>query len=350
MNPCIYTYILTDWGGSLSFRSLPAFVQIFYPSFVQEKYSTDQLIHEPVMLEESLHYLNLQPGMSVVDCNLALGGHASHILKAIGPTGMLYAFDLDERNIAVARKRLSDIGDNFHIFHDSFASLTDRLRREGVPREISAIFFDLGLSSPHIDDPERGFSFLHDGPLDMRFDASSGPTAADLLHTTPEKELANIFFKYGEERASRKLAKAIVEDRKTRRFISTLEFADYVEKILGRGKPGKHRATTIFQALRIAVNEELSALELGLNQAVDYLAPHGRVVVLSYHSLEDRIVKHIFKGKSTDSRDPNDPFGSRVLVSKTLSLLTKKPIKPTPKEVEKNKRSRSALLRAAEKI
>ncbi|MFT7184030.1 MAG: 16S rRNA (cytosine1402-N4)-methyltransferase [Oceanicoccus sp.] len=288
--------------------------------------------------------------MTVVDCNLGLGGHSSHILKAIGPTGMLYAFDLDERNITVARKRLSEIGDNFHIFHDSFASLTDRLRREGVPREINAVFFDLGLSSPHIDDPERGFSFLNDGPLDMRFDASSGPTAADLLQTTPEKELADIFYKYGEERASRKLAKAIVEDRKQHRFTRTLEFADYVERVLGRGKPGKHRATTIFQALRIAVNEELSALELGLNQAVEYLAPHGRVVVLSYHSLEDRIVKHFFKDKSTDLRDPNDPFGSRVLVSKTLSLLTKKPIKATPKEVAKNKRARSGLLRAAEKI
>lgn len=301
------------------------------------------------MLAECLQFLNLNPGDVVVDCNLGLGGHSSHILKAIGPTGMLYAFDLDERNIAVAKERLSKIGDNFRIFHDSFASLKDRLRGEGVS-QVNAILFDLGLSSPHIDDPERGFSFLKDGPLDMRFDASSGPTAADLLRTTPEKELADIFYKYGEERASRKLAKAIVLDRRTRTFTRTKEFADYVEKVLGRGKPGKHRATLVFQALRIAVNEELSALELGLDQAVECLAPHGRVVVLSYHSLEDRITKHLFKAKATDLRDPNDPFGSRVLVSKTLSLLSKKPIKASSEEVSTNPRARSALLRAAEKL
>ncbi len=287
--------------------------------------------------------------MTVVDCNLGLGGHASHILKAIGSEGMLYAFDLDERNIAVAESRLRKIGDNFRIFHDSFASLTDRLRREGVS-QVNAVLFDLGLSSPHIDDPCRGFSFLHDGPLDMRFDASSGLMAADLLRTTPEKELADIFYKYGEERASRKLAKAIVEDRSRIEFNSTLQFARYVERVLGRGRPGKHRATKIFQALRIAVNEELSALELGLDQAVECLAPHGHVVVLSYHSLEDRIVKRHFKFRSTDLRDPTDPFGSRVLVSKTLSLLTKKPIIPSDEEINKNKRARSARLRAAEKL
>jgi 16S rRNA (cytosine1402-N4)-methyltransferase len=316
---------------------------------VQEKCSSDQLIHEPVMLTECMEYLNLQPGMTVVDCNLGLGGHSSHILKAIGPTGMLYAFDLDERNIAIASERLSKIGENFRIFHDSFASLKDRLKREGVS-QINAVLFDLGLSSPHIDDPERGFSFRQDGPLDMRFDASSGPTAADLLRTTPEKELADIFYKYGEERASRKLAAAIVHDRQTRDFTRTKDFADYVEKVLGRGKPGKHRATKVFQALRIAVNEELNALELGLDQAVECLAPHGRAVVLSYHSLEDRITKHIFKAKATDLRDPNDPFGSRVLVSKTLSLLNKKPITPSEEEISTNSRARSALLRAVEKI
>lgn len=301
------------------------------------------------MLDETLQFLNLKPGMTVVDCNLGLGGHSSHILKAIGPTGMLYAFDLDERNIAIAQKRLSDIGENFRIFHDSFASLTDRLRREGVS-QINAILFDLGLSSPHIDDPSRGFSFMNEGPLDMRFDASSGPTAADLLRTTPEKELGGIFYKYGEEKASRKLAKAIVEERKERPFTTTRQLTEFIETALGRGKPGKHRATKIFQALRIAVNEELNALELGLDQAVECLAPHGRVVVLSYHSLEDRIVKNVFRTRSSDLRDPNDLFGSRVLVSKTLSLLTKKPITPSEEEIHRNNRARSALLRAAEKI
>lgn len=301
------------------------------------------------MLKECLHYLSLNPGDTVVDCNLGLGGHSSEILKAIGPEGMLYAFDLDQRNIAVAQERLSKIGDNFRIFHDSFASLTDRLRGEGVS-QINAILFDLGLSSPHIDDPGRGFSFLKEGPLDMRFDASSGITAADLLRTTPEKELGDIFYKYGEEKASRKLARAIVEHRKHTPFLTTTQLTQFIETHLGRGKPGKHRATQIFQALRIAVNEELNALELGLNQAVECLAPHGRVVVLSYHSLEDRIVKNVFRARCSDLRDPNDVYGSRVLVSKTLSLLTKKPITPSSEELSHNPRSRSALLRAAEKI
>jgi 16S rRNA (cytosine1402-N4)-methyltransferase len=151
--------------------------------------------------------------MVAIDCTLGLGGHASEILKAIGPTGFLYAFERDERNLKVAEKRLGEIGKNFKIFHDSFGSLKDRLRREGVSHA-DAILFDLGLSSPHVDDAQRGFSFLKEGPLDMRFDASQGQTAADLLNSSPEEELADIFYKYGEERFSRKLARAVIKIEK----------------------------------------------------------------------------------------------------------------------------------------
>lgn len=321
--------------------------------------------HEPVLLNECLEFLNLKEGSVVVDATLGLGGHSSEILKRIGKNGFLYAFEKDEENLKVAKKRLSVVAkemgfpDNFKIFHGSFSSLTDRLRGEGVS-QVDALLFDLGLSSPHVDDASRGFSFTKDGPLDMRFDRSKGRTAEDILNTASQEELADIFYNFGEERFARKLASAIVMDRKKEKFISTLQFANFVERVLGahsaRGKyahfvrTGKHRATQIFQALRIAVNEELLALELGLNQAIELLAPHGRVVVLSYHSLEDRFTKHFFKQLATDLRDPTDIFGRRVLRSKRLSLLTNKPIKPTLSEVDKNPRARSALLRAAEKL
>jgi 16S rRNA (cytosine1402-N4)-methyltransferase len=344
-----FVKFLTNALVSHTFGSPSALVQKTYPKTVQESYADFKPVHEPVLLEESLEFMGLKKGDKVVDCTLGLGGHSSAILQAIGKEGFLYAFDKDERNIRVAQERLAKLGTNFKIFHDSFSSLTDRLRGEGASR-VDAILFDLGLSSPHLDDPLRGFSFLQDGPLDMRFDASKGKTAADLLNKLPEKELAYIFWKYGEERASRKLARAVIEKRKEEPFARTGELKDLVETALGKGKPGKHRATQIFQALRIAVNEELMALELGLQQAVELLAPHGRVVVLSYHSLEDRIVKHLFKQLSTDLRDPNDPFGRRVQRPKSLSLLTKKPILPTEEEVKNNSRARSAKLRAAEKL
>ncbi len=320
---------------------------------MQQIYPEVPFTHEPVLLKECLEFMNLEPGKVVVDCTLGLGGHSSEILKAIAPTGHLYAFEKDERNLKVAKARLEQVakefGGKFTIFHDSFSSLKDRLRREGVSRA-DTILFDLGLSSPHVDDPTRGFSFLKEGPLDMRFDPRQTKTAADILNGYTERALADVFYHYGEEHASRKLAKAIVQDRKRDPFVSTDQFADYVSRVLGRGKPGRHRATQIFQALRIEVNEELMALELGLNQAIELLAPHGRVVVLSYHSLEDRFVKQTFKQLATDLRDPTDLFGRRVLRLKSLSLLTKKPITPSPEEIARNSRARSAVLRAVEKL
>ena len=311
---------------------------------MQEIYPGSADAHQSVLLKETLQYLDLKPGQIAVDCTLGLGGHASEILKAIGPTGFLYAFERDERNLRVAEKRLSQIGKNFKIFHDSFRSLKDRLRREWAS-QVDAVLFDLGLSSPHLDDAARGFSFLREGPLDMRFDASKGRTAADLLNSLSEDELADIFYHYGEIHASGKLANAIIQIRKIKPFLTTLQFAELVQTTLS-----KSLLPQAFQALRVAVNEELLALELGLNQAIELLAPHGRVVVLSYHSLEDRFVKQTFKQLATDLRDPNDLFGRRVLRPKSLSLLNKKPIRPSEEEVRFNSRARSALLRAAEKF
>lgn len=335
--------------GPSTFKSSSTFVHNFYSNCVHNSCSNKQPQHISVLFQESLDALGLQPGMTVVDCTLGLGGHSSAIMDLIGPEGHLYAFDRDERNIAVARERLAQHGQHFTILHDSFSSLKDRLKGEGV-LQVDALLFDLGLSSPHLDDAERGFSFRQDGPLDMRFDASEGHTAADILHSKSESELADIFYHFGEIRSSRKLAAAVVDYRKQHRFERTLQLTKLVEESIGRGKPGKHNAVLVFQALRMAVNEELMALELGLTQAVELLAPHGRVVVLSYHSLEDRFVKHFFKQLATDLRDPSDPYGRRVLRSKTLSLLNKKPITPTEEEIQVNPRARSAKLRAAEKI
>ncbi len=305
--------------------------------------------HEPVMMKEVLEFLDLKPGMVAVDATLGLGGHSIEMLKRVGPTGFLYGFDWDERNLKIANERLSASGTNFKTFHDSFSSLTDRLRREGVSH-VDTILFDLGLSSPHVDDAERGFSFIKEGPLDMRFDTRQPQTAEDLIALSSAKELADIFFQYGEERRSYRLANAIVEARKKTKFTSTTQLAAFIETVLGRGKPGRHPATQIFQALRVALNEELKALELGLTQAIEFLAPHGRVVVMSYHSLEDRLTKRVFKQYATDLRDPTDLYGRRVLRSKSLSLLTKKPISPSEEEVRMNSRARSAKLRAAEKL
>ncbi len=340
---------LTWKRGRLNFDLPSTFVQKTYPGPVHKNYPEFEPVHIPVLFQECIDFLNLEEGKIAVDCTLGLGGHSSEILKKIGPTGHLYAFDRDERNIVVARERLSKVSDHFTIIHDSFRSLTDRLQREGAS-QVDAILFDLGLSSPHIDDATRGFSFLHEGPLDMRFDASGGRTAADVLNKASERELADIFYYYGEIRSSRKFAREIVEQRKTQAFEDTLQFKTFIEEHLGKGKPGKHLAAQVFQALRIAVNEELEALELALNQAIELLAPQGRVVVLSYHSLEDRLVKQIFKRSSRDLRDPNDPYGQRVLRPKSLSLLNKKPILPSEEEIHDNPRSRSAKLRAAEKL
>ncbi len=316
---------------------------------MHKSYPASEPHHESVLLKESLEMLGLKPGMTVVDCTLGLGGHSAEILKAIGPKGHLYAFEKDARNLKVAKERLGKIAKNFTIFHDSFSSLTDRLRREGASL-FDAILFDLGLSSPHVDDAARGFSFSKEGPLDMRFDPRQKKTAADVLNSYTESDLADVFYKYGEERQSRKLARAVVDDRRKGPFVSTQQFLSFLDRVLGRAKSGKNRAPQIFQALRMEVNEELLALELGLNQAIELLAPHGRVVVLSYHSLEDRFVKQLFKQLATDLRDPNDIFGRRVLRSKSLSLLTKKPIKPSAEEVSRNPRARSAVLRAVEKL
>ena len=292
-------------------------------------------IHIPVLAGEVLRELDLQAGAVVVDATVGDGGHAALMLNAISPGGFLIGIDRDLEATKVAYENLSLKKSNakFVIVHGSFSHL-DHILEDAGYRGIDAILFDLGLSSRELM-PARGFSFLHDAPLDMRFDNSAGQTAADIVNSYPKDKLADLIYEFGEERASRRIADAIFIARRKHRITSTVELADIITQAKG-GRRGKiHPATQTFQALRIAVNDELSSLMSALPQAIQLLHPGGRAAVISYHSLEDRIVKNIFR---------------EAAHAGTVELLTKKPVVPSRAEVLANPRARSAKLRAIKKI
>ncbi len=305
-------------------------------------------LHTPVLLSESLDLLNLRKGIKVVDCTLGLGGHSEEILKRIGPKGKLLAFDQDETNLKRSKARLKKYAKQITFVHSNFENLKLEISNSkfGAP---DAILMDLGLSSPHVDDASRGFSFHKAGPLDMRFDRGQKLTAEWIVNSYPEEKLANVIFEYGEERRSRHIAKKIVHRRKEKRFTDTLDLASFLVSILG-WKEKNHPATRVFQALRIAVNRELETLEATLHQAIDALAPKGRIAVIAYHSLEDRIVKNVFRYYTQECICPKYLPVCQCNFKKKLYLLTKKPIIPSDSEVQSNPRARSAKLRGAERI
>jgi len=286
--------------------------------------------------------------MKVVDCTLGLGGHSEEILKRIGPKGKLMAFDQDAENLERSKERLSKHLKQIILVNRNFEFLKEEIEKQNF-RNPDAIFFDLGLSSPHVDDPGRGFSFHKDGPLDMRYDQSQHLTAERVVNTFSEEKLADIFFHFGEERRSRWIAKKIVHRRKESPFVSTMDLSDFLVNIMG-WKEKHHPATRVFQALRIFVNRELETLETALHQAIDVLKPKGRIVVISYHSLEDRIVKNIFRYYTQECICPKFLPVCQCNFKKKLYLLTKKPIIPSDSEVQSNPRARSAKLRGAERI
>lgn len=302
------------------------------------------LVHHPVLLQETLDYLNLQPGDRVVDGTLGLGGHALEILNRIAPPkskikGYYYGFDLDTDNLDFAKQRLSDFPSQTTFFHSNFAHCHHRLQSVGVD-QVQRILLDLGLSSPHIDQPDRGFSFQQEGPLDMRFDRSDdSTTAADILNHASEHELRRILYEYGEERYAPKLARMILDQRKQQPFGTTQQVMSLLETLMKSPGDRRRMASRVFQALRIAVNDELSVLAQAIPSLLSLLAPGGRMVVISYHSLEDRIVKRAFKLAAHHEKGIDPLF----------ELLTKKPIEPSPQELLSNPRSRSAKLRAIEK-
>ncbi len=307
--------------------------------------------HISVLPDEVLQALSPKSGGVYVDGTLGGAGHAGLILTASSPDGLLIGFDRDEEAIAVARKRLSVFGDRVRIFHRNFAGIAAALAEIGV-EGIDGFVLDLGVSSHQLDRDERGFSFMHDAPLDMRMDRSSGQSAADLVNTLPESELYRIISEYGEERWAKRVASFIVKARDDRPIETTLELVDVIKGSIPKAKWEErlHPATRTFQALRIAVNEELKSLEEGLKGLLSLLKPGGRGAVISFHSLEDRIVKESFRTAATGCNCPKElPVCICGRVPR-FKLVTRKPITAGEAEVAANPRSRSAKLRVVEKI
>lgn len=284
--------------------------------------------HEPVLLDEVLSLLSPGPGVLICDATCGTGGHAEAILAR---GAELVGLDKDPQALEIARGRLARFGARVRLLHADFRELRAALARLGI-KEVQGVLFDLGVSSLQLDSPARGFSFREEAPLDMRMDPSQPLTAAELVNRLPEPELARILWEYGEERYARRIAREIVRARDKAPIHTTTELARLVARCYPPGRHRIHPATRTFQALRIAVNDELAALKEGLAQAVELLSPGGVVCVISFHSLEDRIVKHFFRARAKAGR---------------LELLTKKPLRPSPEEVARNPRARSAKLRAA---
>jgi 16S rRNA (cytosine1402-N4)-methyltransferase len=306
--------------------------------------------HRPVLLQETLEFLVPERGGLFVDCTVGLGGHSEAILKS-SERARVVGMDLDPSALAYARQRLAPFGERFRAFQANFREMADVLSRAGE-HDIDGILVDLGVSSLQFDSPERGFSFRFDAPLDMRMDPTSGATAADLLQQLSESEIARIIFEFGEERHSRRIARRIVERREQGDPVTTTkELAELVAAAVGgRTQDQIHPATRTFQALRIAVNNELEGLGSFVELAVDLLAPDGRFVGISFHSLEDRILKQELRRLSghcqCPPRLPVCSCGARKLVE----VLTRRPVAPSAREVEENPRARSAKLRACRKV
>ena len=310
-------------------------------------------MHIPVLYQEILKYLQPRPGGSYIDGTAGAGGHTKGLLLASAPNGRILAFDKDPEAIIFARQQLPEAGKRIVFVHASYASMVDKAPLYGFQR-VDGILLDLGLSSLQLESANRGFSFMRDGPLDMRFDPSEGPTAADLLNELDVAELSTILWRYGEVRQSRRIAQAITNERP---ITSTRQLAELVarESTRSRSKRGKrssriHPATQVFQALRIAVNEELDELESGLEAAVTLLKTGGRLAVISFHSLEDRLVKQFIRERSRECICPPHQPICTCNVQPTLRPVTRKVVRPSVTEIENNPRSRSAKLRVAERL
>jgi 16S rRNA (cytosine1402-N4)-methyltransferase len=305
--------------------------------------------HRPVLLRETIESLAVKHGGLFVDCTVGLGGHSEAILQT-SPDAQVLGIDRDEEALLVARERLAEFGGRFRAVRADFRELTRVLATAEV-KAVRGILADLGVSSLQLDSPSRGFSFRHEAPLDMRMDMSSGETAAELLGRLSEVEIARLIFEYGEERHSRRIARRIVTRREAGEPVtSTTELAKLVERAIGGKKRRIHPATRTFQALRIAVNRELEGLDQFVADAFDALEPHGRLAVISFHSLEDRIIKRTLLKLSgrcqCPPRLPQCACGARQVIE----ILTRRPLTPTEDEIAENPRSRSAKLRIAAKL
>lgn len=300
-------------------------------------------MHKSVLLIESINGLNIKPDGTYIDCTLGYAGHSGEILKRLETEGFLFAFDQDEEAVKYSYDKLSKIGNNFKIFHTNFRNI-----KECITDKVDGILFDLGVSSPQLDDASRGFSFHKDAPLDMRMDKRQELDAYKVVNTYPLEKLIDILYIYGEEVNAKSIAKGIISNRPIN---TTLELTDVIKEnvpISYRKKSNPCRKT--FQAIRIEVNSELSILEKSLMDAFSLLKPNGRMCVITFHSLEDRIVKNVFKKLcSDDINSKNLPVVPLEMRAKA-KLITKKPIIPSGSELELNNRSRSAKLRIIEKL
>lgn len=295
-----------------------------------------QRYHIPVMLNEILHYLNLCPGKTVVDATVGTAGHSQKIVESIVPNGKLIAIDRDKELLDISRQRLKECGLRCNFVQGNFASI-DRIMADLSVEKIDAILFDLGVSSIQLEDPDRGFSFQYDGPLDMRLDRDSCISAADLVNNLNQDELSRLLWNFSQERWHNRIARFLVKERQRHPISTTKELSDIVVRAIPlRCRHYRiHPATRTFQAVRIAVNRELEALETGLVKAVDLLNKQARICVISFHSLEDRIVKFTFRN---------------LAVKGLLKIITPKPLVPQEPEIRQNPSCRSAKLRVAERV
>lgn len=306
-------------------------------------------MHYSVLLKESIDGLNIKDGGTYVDCTLGYAGHSKVILEK-NKKGKLFAFDEDENAVKYSKEALSSIGDNFTIFKENFANLKETLEKENILK-VDGFLFDLGFSSPQIDDAKRGFSFKLNAPLDMRMDTQNSLTAKDVVNTYSLEKLTEIFFKYAEEKYSKVIASAICKERKNKEIVTTFELVDIIQKAVGASYFYKnHPEREIFQAIRIEVNNELSVIEKALPNAIDMLSKGGRICVITFHSLEDRLVKQIFKKYS----EVDDILKGMIDIpdeyKPKIKIINKKPILPTDEEINENSRSHSAKLRIVERI
>lgn len=302
--------------------------------------------HTPVLLKEVVEALGIQSGGRYIDCTVGEGGHSEAILRASSPGGQLLGIDADPDAIRAAEKRLQAYEGSYLLVNDNFSTL-ERIASEYNFKPVHGVLFDLGLSSLQLEAKGRGFSFRHDEPLDMRFGPGQGPTAEQIVNTYSQDKLASIFREYGEERRGRQIARRIVESRPIR---TSLELAKAVEKAVGGVRGRIHPATKVFMSLRIAVNQELANLEEVLPQALRLLGYEGRLVIISYHSLEDRIIKAFIKRESQDCICPPKTPVCICGHKATLRPITKKAIFPSESERLANPRSRSARMRVAEHV
>lgn len=304
--------------------------------------------HATVLREEAVAALSIRADGIYIDATFGRGGHSRAILAGLGPRGRLLVIDRDPEAIAVAQE-LSQTYPQVSVVHGAFADLEMIARREGLHGQVAGILLDLGVSSPQLDRAERGFSFAKDGPLDMRMDPTQTLNAADWINAAPEKEIARVLYEYGEERHSRRMARRIVEERKSEPIRSTGRLAEIVKEANPAWEKDKHPATRAFQGIRIFINSELEQLSRGLEQALAILARGGRLVVISFHSLEDRIVKKFIAMQTKGDNFPRDLPVTQSMLNPTLRALGKA-IRPGTAEVARNPRARSAVMRVAEKI